>query len=318
MPGPYIHISSMRHTGLQLARGFEPIRSERINPAWTGMDPKQLGRILSAHPNFASLGAIGPDLFFFLPDFRDQDGIQISSVLITVLDFLQSLYDTLDPFISKWEHYLGPISEDTGEEMSRLTGGLSETVGDISGELSSILITALEDFITQQSDWWSFFSLGLNQGFDEQSYFWSDMLHYRETGQFGRALWRNADATGDDKARAYALGYLTHLGTDVTGHAFVNSICGGPFRLHWQRHHLVENHMARSGTCVIPSLPGRVTITRSSRNRRFITTLPLRTVLRIPSRGPGIPPVKPCARTTNARECWILIPTCRMWSARSC
>jgi hypothetical protein len=36
---------------------------------------------------------------------------------------------------------------------------------------------------------------------------------------------------------------MSHLATDVTGHAFVNQKAGGPYRLHWQRHHLVENHM---------------------------------------------------------------------------
>ena len=41
---------------------------------------------------------------------------------------------------------------------------------------------------------------------------------------------------------AFALGWMTHCGTDVTGHPFTNAKCGGPFRLHWQRHHLVENH----------------------------------------------------------------------------
>ena len=28
------------------------------------------------------------------------------SVLITVLDFLEGLYDALNPYISKWEHYV--------------------------------------------------------------------------------------------------------------------------------------------------------------------------------------------------------------------
>ena len=244
MPGPYIHMSSMRNAAVRLARGRYEVRgSDRIDPKWSGRDIKQLGSSLQQHSNFACLGAIGPDLFFFLPDFRNEDGINVSSVLVTVLNFLEGLYEALDPYISKWEHYLGPISEDTAEEMSRLTGGLSETVGDISGELSGILTTALEDFVVQQEDWWSFFSLGLDKGYDEKAYFWSDMLHYRDTGQFARAIWKNADASGSDTARAYALGYISHIATDVTGHAFVNSISGGPFRLHWQRHHLVENHM---------------------------------------------------------------------------
>jgi len=248
MPGPYIHISAMRNAARTLKNeGYHPKRGPggRLNPDWTGADPKTLGNLMEQHLNFGSLGAIGPDILFFLPDFRDSHGIPISSVLVTVLSFLEDAYAALDPYVTKWEKYLGPISEDTAGEMSRLTGGLSETVGDISGELSSILMTLLENFLIDQADWWGFFSLGLNKGYDEQAYFWSDMLHYRSTGLFGRTLWQRANdrKTGSDFQRAYALGYMSHIGTDVTGHSFVNTIAGGPFRLHWQRHHLVENHM---------------------------------------------------------------------------
>lgn len=245
MPGPYIHISAMRHAANRLSRRpFEPPQSERINPQWTGSNTKPFGDLMQhQHPNYASLGAIGPDLFFFLPDFRNDDGVDVSSVLVTVLDFLENFYKTLDTYITLYQQYLGPISEDQAQAFSQLSGGLSEIVGNVTGDLSTLLITTLEDFFTQQKDWWSFFSLGLNKGFDNKAFFWSDMLHYRNTGQFGRAILKNAIASGDDGAVAYALGYLTHIGTDVTGHAFVNSISGGPFRLHWQRHHLVENHM---------------------------------------------------------------------------
>ena len=245
MPGTGIHISMMRHVAKALAEhGYTPPGSERVNPRWAGPDLTRLGRLMAEHDNFAALGAHGPDLFFLLPDFRDEGGIRVSSVLTFVLGFVEKIYDALDPFISKWEHYLGPISEDTAEEISRLTGGLSETFTDIGGELSAILTTALEDFVTQQADLWEFFSLGLNKGYDDQAFFWSDIGHYRRTGAFGRTLWEIADGPeGNDSLRAYALGYLTHLGTDTTAHSFVNAISGGPFRTHWQRHHLVENHM---------------------------------------------------------------------------
>lgn len=77
---------------------------------------------------------------------------------------------------------------------------------------------------------WEFFSLGLNKGYDDQAFFWSDIGHYRRTGAFGRALWEIADGPdGSDSLRAYALGYLTDLGTDTTTHSFVNAISGGPF-----------------------------------------------------------------------------------------
>jgi hypothetical protein len=246
MPGPYIHMCAPRHAANELRGGFRIVGSERIDPEWPGPGAAALAELIRAHPNFAALGAIGPDLFFFLPDFRDKKvgglDIPVSSVLVTVLGFLEDVYNAVDPYITKYEKYLGPISEDTAEELSRLTGGLSESVGNITGELSSILITALADFVTQQGDILSFFSLGLNQGYDEQSYFWSDMLHYRQTGEFGQALWRNALAKESGEQQAYALGYLSHVATDTVAHAFVNQVAGGPFRVHWQRHHLVENH----------------------------------------------------------------------------
>jgi hypothetical protein len=143
MPGPAIHISVMRHVAEAMANGgYAPQRSERVKPNWAGADPVELGQLMREHDNFAALGAHGPDLFFLLPDFRDEDGIPVSSVLIFVLDFLEGVYDALDPYISKWEHYLGPISEDTAEEISRLTGGLSESLSNIGGELAGILISA--------------------------------------------------------------------------------------------------------------------------------------------------------------------------------
>src|SRR5438552_2657251 len=42
---------------------------------------------------------------------------------------------------------------------------------------------------------------------------------------------------------AFSLVYMTHLGTDVIGHSFINQQVGGPFRNHPQRHHLIENHV---------------------------------------------------------------------------
>lgn len=242
MPGPYIHISAARHTAGVLAGQFRPRASRRVDPESSGADVGELAQRIVDHPNFAALGAIGPDLFFFLPDFRDVGDVELSSVLVRVLEFLEGVYEALDPYIEKYEKYLGPITENAAEQLSRLTGGLSESVGNITGELGDILITALEDFVSQQRDWWSFFSLGLNKGYDEQAYFWSDMLHYRQTGEFAQALWRRAAEAGDETGQAYALGYLSHVGTDTVGHGLVNQVAGGPFRLHWQRHHLVENH----------------------------------------------------------------------------
>jgi Zinc dependent phospholipase C len=261
MPGPYIHLSAMRHAAQRLGEGYEPTKSGRIPlPDASGVDAAELARLLRDHPNFASLGAIGPDLFFFLPDFRDLTvggvRINLSSVLVGVLDFLNDVYEALDPFITKYERFLGPLAENLDEEISRLTGGLSEAVSNVLGELSSILIGLLENFATQEIAFFDFFSLGFNKGYDNRAFLWSDMLHYRKTGAFGQALWNGAMANDDDGVKAYALGYLTHMATDVTGHGLVNAIAGGPFRLHWQRHHLVENHLDSLWCLNDPLRPG--------------------------------------------------------------
>lgn len=244
MPGPYVHISAMRHTAARLHLAeYLPARSARINPYQSGPGSGELARALSDYPNFAALGAIGPDLFFFLPDFRDVSKRSVSSPLIAILDFLDTVESKVGPYVDKWEHYLGPVSEGLGEEMSRLTGGLSESTNRIVTELKDILVQLIEDFAATQKDWWGYFSLGLDKGYDEKAYLWSDELHYSHTGLFGRTLWDTARHLNDGAAKAYALGYVTHLATDVTGHGFVNEISGGPFRTHWQRHHLVENHV---------------------------------------------------------------------------
>jgi hypothetical protein len=94
---------------------------------------------------------------------------------------------------------------------------------------------------------------GVPQGFAETAFFWSDMLHYRRTYEVPFHMFTTArDAernAADDRARldaqtiqAFAIGWMCHCATDVVGHSFTNAKSGGPFRLHWQRHHLVENH----------------------------------------------------------------------------
>src|SRR6185312_15157318 len=133
------------------------------------------------------------------------------------------------------------------DELNALSGGLKDQIEAIFSQAASFLKDAILKLILQQYDFFGLLSSGVPAGFDEQSFFWSDMLHYRETYRFGAALWQRANNEPDPdlKARfqAFALGWMSHLATDVTGHAFVNEKVGGPYRLHWQRHHLVENHM---------------------------------------------------------------------------
>jgi len=137
---------------------------------------------------------------------------------------------------------------------------LSDEIGKIANLGSGIITQAVLDFASRLGDWFSLFGSGVGPQYDDKLFFWSDMFHYRRTNEFACDLFRRAVANGydDESGRvdkdpnaafgyeqgiAYALGWMTHIGTDVTGHAFVNEKAGGPYRLHWPRHHLVENHM---------------------------------------------------------------------------
>jgi hypothetical protein len=259
MPGSSLHIAVGDRIAdfLQKSKNWQRSLDEKL-PKIEGPAPAQLSAIAKKHPNYFAFGAVGPDFFALLPDFRSVcvlgKRVSIANPLIGVEKFVYDLFETLDPFIEKYDRYLGPVGQNVDEAISRLTGDLSSTVSEIFGELISLVTNALTNLVEQSNDWWGLFSLGLNQGFDNQDFFWNDMLHYRNTSQFARNLWLLAleaeKAAADDEAReraqkllAYALGYMTHVGLDVTGHPFVNQKSGGPFRTHWQRHHLVENHM---------------------------------------------------------------------------
>ena len=62
----------------------------------------------------------------------------------------------------------------------------------------------------------------------------------------GRDAARGTDDRGDEdryeQFLAFALGYITHVGTDTIAHSFVNEQCGGPYRT-THRHHLIESHI---------------------------------------------------------------------------
>ena len=212
--------------------------------AGQGPSSADLQAIAHAEPTYFALGAIGPDLFFLLPDFKPPIGSRLWWLASTVRKFYEALDEN---FLGPWEDNMGPIMDNANDLASALSGGLLGQLEAILGQLKSTLFDTIAVLAAQQYDLFSLLSSGVPNGFDEQAFFWSDMLHYRQTYRMAVILWQRAGAIADPTLRgrcqAYALGWMSHLGTDVVGHAFVNQKVGGPYRLHWQRHHVVENHM---------------------------------------------------------------------------
>ncbi len=171
---------------------------------------------------------------------------------VAVLRFLIKLNTLWTKFLDALDNVLGPILDAAGQLIDDLTGGLLSALGDLFTQLKNDLITLIAEEALGWQDIFAFFSLKMRSGLDEQSFVWSDMTHYRLTSYIPRRLIAHArtmeggsdlDREHADQLKAYALGWITHVATDTVGHSYVNAQAGGPFRTHWQRHHLVENHM---------------------------------------------------------------------------
>ena len=246
MPGWYVHLESAHDTADRLRTGAVPAGF----PISTG-DAQTIGEHCHTWRNYLELGSLGPDLFYLLPDFKNTTGQVIRQVVQWALD----VWEVLDSeFVSKWEKWIDPIATNNSQLASQLTGGLSTQLAQVLDEAISSLMSAFKGLLATMGDWFGVLTSGVPQAFGDDAFYWSDMFHYRRTYQFPFVLFTQAKdalaSAGTDEERqdaeariAFAVGWMSHCATDVTGHAFTNAKSGGPYRDHWQRHHLVENHM---------------------------------------------------------------------------
>ena len=236
MPGWYIHMDAARKSLANLNANSGAASIFGTN----GPSAADIAGIAQNNPAYVALGAIGPDIFFLLPDFKPPVGTMLFGAANTIRE-IYTWWD--DNFLGPWEDQIGPIQDNLSDEVDAVTGGLAGQLSSILSRAFSFLLDTILVMVVRQYDVFSFLGSGVPSGYDEQVFFWSDMLHYRKTYEFAAHLWKKANDKGDDRLKAFALGWMSHLATDVAGHCFVNEKSGGPYRLHWQRHHLVENHM---------------------------------------------------------------------------
>jgi hypothetical protein len=245
MPGWYVHMEAARLAAERLAAGDVP--------ADLGLDPaeaQRLGALARTWRNYLAVGSLGPDLFYLLPDFKAPFG----GPLLGVADWVLNAWDTVERLlIGPMDRWLGPVGANNSDLAAQLTGGLSRQIGMALEEVTAIILKVLPTAVTRSTDVFGRLTSGIPQGVGESAFFWSDICHYRRTYELPQAMYRlgrqkELTATSGDERldgqaqQAFALGWMTHCAADVTGHAFTNAKSGGPFRLHWQRHHLVENH----------------------------------------------------------------------------
>ncbi len=289
MPGHFTHIYTARRVADLLADpGSASFDLAGLDLATTAGDrsPAQCAELMQRWERFTALGAVGPDLFFFCQDYSSgplaatpyQDDVlmlamavyywldaakqddyepllillaEVNGTFAEVARLLIGLKKLWDAFVEAWNATIGPFVSAIGTALDDLSGGVIAEFVTAIQNLADGLLQLAEQELVSFGDIFSWFSLKMRQGWDEQAFVWSDMLHYRRTSEMATNLLAEADrqlAAGASSEQheqflAYIFGWVCHIGTDVVAHAFVNEQCGGPFRTHYQRHHLIENHM---------------------------------------------------------------------------
>jgi hypothetical protein len=66
----------------------------------------------------------------------------------------------------------------------------------------------------------------------------SEFLRWHRTDKFAQSLVKNGTSANQ---QAYVQGHLCHVASAVTGEPFVNNIVGGPYRTHWWRNRFAGN-----------------------------------------------------------------------------
>jgi hypothetical protein len=184
---------------------------------------------------YAKLGAIGPDLFYCLMDYGS-DLQNLTNFLVKLAGSFECLLDVtkdISDFVSKAESDLTlGISTWKNAIFNEFTGVLQAIKSIVNEGLMAVVIDQGYNFFPG-------FQARRQQDRPRDKWFWADYLHYVRTGQFVQALFE--ESKHDPNLRAFAFGYLSHYVTDVVGHPYVNEVVGAPWRMYWQRHHLVEN-----------------------------------------------------------------------------
>jgi hypothetical protein len=206
--------------------------------AQQGGSGAQLANLLAADrtSKFTAFGSIGPDfLFFSLREYGHH--------LQDYFNFVIDVYDALEPFIEFYDENIKPIKtaiDDFGNQIDQtFFKGLVGNTKVTADLISTTLRTLVEAIVTQQVDFFDAFKPKIQSGAPENQWYWFDLLHYRRTGRFCSTMLQMAGNDAD--LRRYCIGYASHIAADVVGHPFVNGIVGGPYRMHWHRHKVVEN-----------------------------------------------------------------------------
>jgi len=211
--------------------------------------------IIQGEMSSAIIGSIRPDLFFWGPDYEIVNKLKklydnFKSVVNLYNQIVQPIRNTMNAIGEPVEDLVESLTPQTIEMIRLLLEEIKETsslfkaaigTGLFAGVLEGAnLLTNAAGIASLSQQFFQMFVPDLQSNRDERQWYWFDMLHYRYTGKFAESLVKNASTA---RQKSFSFGYLSHIATDVTGHAFVNQVVGTTYRLNVQRHVTAENFM---------------------------------------------------------------------------
>jgi hypothetical protein len=230
------------------------------------------GHLIDSQPEYARLGALGTSLGDFIPIRLPPEGPLGSSGANPYVELWRLLFKVFGGDETPTNPGLKPVLDRIRDLLDRLEAvaavedldalkamsGEVDTLNQIAVDLKAILIAIKGDG--------TLFNLGIvpevvaligarstpnivrprpsgGAGFPPRFWTVRDFLSKRRTGRFARQLWTTAQASGDDRMRAYALGWLSSWSLSAGGSAAVASIVGAPYRNKWWRSRFVGNYI---------------------------------------------------------------------------
>lgn len=260
MPGPALHhmIADRLRTRIAGGRGL----GEMLTPA----EYAQIDALLGDPKNlpYFYLGCQGPDFLFFNTNDIDPTLKDLVEAYFDVYDFIenfkreliklvpQPVLDALAAFDEAANAVVTSSStltelQELFEDLKLVVDGLLATVLEavkswvaefnLFDLISHPYRDGVPKFVTKSA---SFSASAERANPNKEWWWWFDAMHYRKTGRLAKELLDRT--TPGSPLHLYAIGYLTHVSGDTVGHPYVNSISGGPYRSHAQRHKASENY----------------------------------------------------------------------------
>jgi hypothetical protein len=223
---------------------------------------KKIGNFLKNNKNLASLGSIGPDLFY-----ATQDTVKsvepVGKFISVFTQDAKKFFDDIESTLKAGEETHIPlvglachIGEEAVDYIEASAMTVINSVYTLLYGIGNFLITSIMSFMSPNGSPVHGMALyqelqsdgGALHGTAEKDWSWGDILHSEISGSYAHALLKSIankevldpNELDSNKMLAYVMGFLSHISGDLAGHPYVNQVVGGPARNHSWRHRLSE------------------------------------------------------------------------------